>query len=104
MPGSFVVFGYTESVANRTHVYATFGTFMISTSTSVYPDGRADVKLAGLLRRAWPEGRERFDTGIAQKETRFALVVSRARTSLRFVRRRRGVSDGWLVTAKRRAR
>jgi hypothetical protein len=49
--GPFVLFSYTDSVAKRTYFCATFGPFMISTSTSVYPDGRPDVKLAGLLRR-----------------------------------------------------
>jgi hypothetical protein len=49
--GPFVLFGYTDSVAKRKYFCATFGSFMISTSTSVYADGRPDVKLAGLLRR-----------------------------------------------------
>jgi hypothetical protein len=49
--GPFVVFGYTDSVAKRKYFSAVFGTFMISTSHSVYPDGRPDVKLAGLLRK-----------------------------------------------------
>jgi hypothetical protein len=49
--GPFVIFGTTDSVADRKYISLVFGNFMISTSTSIYHDGRPDVKLGGLLRR-----------------------------------------------------
>jgi hypothetical protein len=49
--GPFVLFTYTDSIAKRKYMCAVLGTFMLSTSTSVYSDGRPDVKLAGLLKK-----------------------------------------------------
>ena len=49
--GPFVLFSYTDSVAKRKYMSAVFGNFMLSTSTSVYSDGRPDVKLAGVLKK-----------------------------------------------------
>lgn len=42
----------SDSVAERRYFSLVFGNFMFSLSTSVYHDGRPDVKLAGLLRKA----------------------------------------------------
>ena len=43
--------GTSDSVANRKYLTVVLKSFMISTSTSTYHDGRPDVKLAGLLRK-----------------------------------------------------
>jgi hypothetical protein len=49
--GPFVLFTHTDSIAKRKYLSAVLGNFMISTSSSVYTDGRPDVKLAGILRK-----------------------------------------------------
>lgn len=49
--GPFNIFSATDGVAERKYISLVFGNFLISTSTSVYHDGRPDTKLAGLLRK-----------------------------------------------------